>query len=290
MRITVIESPAARPEIREAVRAALEDLSHDVDYSTDGGTSPLERLMERDAFILIDSNLDATTAAVFGWALRGLPALIVVDDVVSALYSEATTEGPFHVIPAGATSFEAGLRSFLVDGIAAIVKDPTEFTSSYLLSDRASSAGATVFISYSHEDATYLDRLLVHLEPLKREGLVKYWSDQQIRPGSNWREEIANAIEKAGVAILLVSPDFLASEFISTDELPPLLQAAKERGAVILPIVLRPCRFTRDAKLSAFQAFNRAAPVALLSEVEQDQIWDDVAAEVERRVGQGQSS
>jgi hypothetical protein len=143
-----------------------------------------------------------------------------------------------------------------------------------------------VFISYSHKDADHLDRLLVHLEPLQRKGLIKRWSDQQISPGAAWREEIASAIDKAAVAILLVSPDFLASEFISTDELPPLLRAAKERGAVILPVILRPCRFTRDPELSAFQAFNRAKPVAKLRDVEQDEIWDAVAAEVERRVGE----
>jgi hypothetical protein len=288
VRITVIESPAARPEIREAVRAALEDLPHEVDYTTDGGTNPLERLMERDAFVLIDSNLDLDHAAIFGWALRGLPALIIIDRAASPLYSVMPPDGPFHLVPTGASAFEEELRSFLADGITAIADDPTEFTSSYVLSRQPSSSEQdAVFISYSHRDSAHLDRLLVHLEPLKREGAIKLWSDQQIRPGAKWRDEIALAIEKAGVAILLVSPDFLASEFISTDELPPLLRAARERGAVILPIILRPCRFTRDPQLSAFQAFNKAKPVALLSDVEQDQIWDDVAAEVERRVNDG---
>ncbi len=85
-----------------------------------------------------------------------------------------------------------------------------------------------VFISYSHHDAVMLARLQVHLKRLERDGLVTRWDDTDIRIGERWREKIRQAIGAAKIAILLVSPDFLASDFIAKDELPPLLLAAEK--------------------------------------------------------------
>ena len=68
--------------------------------------------------------------------------------------------------------------------------------------------------------------------------------------------EIAEAMERASAAILLVSADFLASDFIVTNELPPLLKKARSEGTQILPLILSNCRFERDPELSAFQAVN----------------------------------
>src|SRR6185295_12248288 len=75
-------------------------------------------------------------------------------------------------------------------------------------------------------------------------------------PGRPWAEEIAAALASARAAVLLVSADFLASDFIAHYELPELLKAAEERGTVILPLVVSPCGFLRDARLSRFQAVN----------------------------------
>ena len=96
---------------------------------------------------------------------------------------------------------------------------------------------ALVFVSYSHKDARHLARLQVHLTDLVRRGLVDLWSDTKIVPGTNWREEIKRALESATIGVLLVSADFLASQFIAEDELPPLLKAARTRGTVILPVI-----------------------------------------------------
>src|SRR6266487_4298090 len=112
-----------------------------------------------------------------------------------------------------------------------------------------------VFISYSHEDKKYLDELQVHLGPLARNGRLEYWNDTMIKPGSQWRKEIREAINSAKVALLLISADFLNSEFITTDELPPLLAAAKSEGITILPVIVRPCVF-KDTKLEPFQSVN----------------------------------
>jgi hypothetical protein len=101
-----------------------------------------------------------------------------------------------------------------------------------------------------------MQRLQVHLKPLERLGIITRWDDSRIRPGDKWQEEIAAALRRARVAILLVSADFLASDFISENELPPLLKAASEEGVMILPVIVSPCRFEKTDGLSQYQAVN----------------------------------
>lgn len=76
-----------------------------------------------------------------------------------------------------------------------------------------------IFISYSHKDKEYFDRLLVHLKVLKNlDGGFDEWSDIKIRAGQKWKEEIAGALANSDIAILLISTDFLASDFIINNE------------------------------------------------------------------------
>jgi nucleotide-binding universal stress UspA family protein len=138
-----------------------------------------------------------------------------------------------------------------------------------------------VFISYSHADAKWLKRLQKHLKPLQREG-IEVWDDTRLKAGEQWREEIREALAKTRVAVLLISADFVASDFIDTNELPPLLKAAEEDGATILPVIVSASRFLRIESLARFQAVNDPAkPLVQMSIGNREKVLDDVARAVE---------
>jgi hypothetical protein len=140
----------------------------------------------------------------------------------------------------------------------------------------------SVFISYSHEDEEYLDRLMVHLRPLEKGGLIDMWADTKLKAGDRWKQEIQKALHRARVAILLISADFLASDFIIDNELPPILRNAESEGTHIIPIILKPCRFTRDENLSEFHAINDPKrPLSMRTASEREVIFDKVSETVE---------
>ena len=100
-----------------------------------------------------------------------------------------------------------------------------------------------VFISYSRKDRAYVDELTPHLAGLQRTAQIKWWDDAQLKPGDEWDKEIKAALARAKVAVMLVSADFFASDYIWRDELSPILEAAREEEATILWLLVRPCRY-----------------------------------------------
>lgn len=120
----------------------------------------------------------------------------------------------------------------------------------------STSSRQTLFISYSHNDRPWLEMLRPHLRPLERQGSIEIWDDTQIQAGMKWRDQINAAITRARVAVLLVSPHFLASDFIIANELPPLLDSAEREGLTVLPLIVSPCRFTKTPSISRYQAVN----------------------------------
>jgi hypothetical protein len=94
------------------------------------------------------------------------------------------------------------------------------------------------------------------LQPLDRESIIDLWDDTRIVPGTPWKEEIRKSLEAAKVAVLLVSQDFLNSDFIQNEELPTLLDAASRQQTAIVPVILDHNTFPRIPKLQCFQSFN----------------------------------
>jgi hypothetical protein len=128
-----------------------------------------------------------------------------------------------------------------------------------------------VFVSYSHVDAKWLKRLQVFLAPLKRQGMVDEWDDTRIQAGMKWREEIAAAIRAAKAAVLLLSADFCASDFIAKDELPPLLAAAEKGKTAILCVVVSPCD---PGPLASYQLVNPPSKtLAEMTPPKRERVW-----------------
>lgn len=133
-----------------------------------------------------------------------------------------------------------------------------------------------VFLCYCRQDLRYASRLRVHLASCQQTTSLTVWDDSQIQVGSLWKNEIASQLSSAHFAVLLVSADFLASPFITTFELPYLLNAAQSGGTRILSVIVRPCLF-EESPLVAFQTVNNLAqPLSQLSSNAREQIWVSV--------------
>lgn len=110
-----------------------------------------------------------------------------------------------------------------------------------------------IFISYSHEDREWLEQLERMLRPLVRTQTIEVWSDERISPGEQWKSEIELALTRARMAVLLVSPDFLASDHIHRYEMPRLLEAAARDELTILWVPVRACLW-EETQIAGFQA------------------------------------
>jgi hypothetical protein len=104
-----------------------------------------------------------------------------------------------------------------------------------------SSSAIEVFVSYAHEDEELHDRLAKHLRPLEREGIIKRWHDRQITAGRDFGQDIDTVLNRAGIILLLISPDFVASEYCWGKEMLRAMERHDMREARVIPIILRPC-------------------------------------------------
>jgi internalin A len=141
-----------------------------------------------------------------------------------------------------------------------------------------------VFISYSHKDKKWRDDLDTHLKPYLRGSSIVSWSDQQIAPGSEWFREIQSALANSKVAVLLVSPDFLASDFIYEHELGPLLKEAEQGGVKILWVPVRDSAY-KQTQLKNYQAvLDPGKPLAGMNRARRDQAWIRICEEIGKLV------
>ncbi len=160
-----------------------------------------------------------------------------------------------------------------------------------------------VFISYSHnaEDQALLKEFRVHLKPWEKTTLLDMWSDQQIKPSQDWHREIQDALESTAVAILLVSPEFLASDYIRRYELPSLLRACEEGYVKLACLYLRHSTVAHDdaaievelssgetkrLKLTQYQGFNDPAVVvaSLRERNQRDAVYAKAASDLKELV------
>jgi hypothetical protein len=125
----------------------------------------------------------------------------------------------------------------------------------------------TVFISYSHLDKEWLGVLKRHFKPL--EDKIDFWDDSKIKPGQKWKEEIASAMGRAKVALLLLSADFFNSDFITSKELPRLF------------LVLKPCFTDAYPQIMQYQGLNAPSkPFIRMDEADRDELGVSLVTQI----------
>ncbi len=110
-----------------------------------------------------------------------------------------------------------------------------------------------IFYSYAHEDERHRERLRVALAQLRKQGLIDDWSDRDITPGDDWDQEIDEKLRTADVILLLVSMDFMASDYIWGKELEVAMARHQAGQARVVPLLLSPVAWV-GAPFAKFQA------------------------------------
>lgn len=141
-----------------------------------------------------------------------------------------------------------------------------------------------VFISYSHEDNFWKNELIKVMKPYVRKKYLEFLYDDKINPGADFRNKIDELIEKANSCIVLVSADFLYSEFIDQFELPKLLKKAENNQLKIFWILIAECLY-KESDISKFQAVhNIKRPLAMLQEYERYLTLTKISREILRNI------
>lgn len=141
-----------------------------------------------------------------------------------------------------------------------------------------------LFYSYSHEDEQLRDELEKHLMVLKRRGIITDWYDRDIRAGDEWNREIDGHLNTADIILLLISADFLASDYCYSIELTHALQRQANGSARVIPIILRPVDWS-GAPFGKLQALpTNAQPITLWAN--RDQAFENVAKGIRAMIEQ----
>jgi pimeloyl-ACP methyl ester carboxylesterase len=141
-----------------------------------------------------------------------------------------------------------------------------------------------IFVSYSHKDVEWLERLKVMMAPYLHaaESELDLWDDTRLSAGQRWDAEIERALAKAGVAVALVSPDFLGSTYVMEKELPAIVKAVKGGGASLLWVYISDALW-EETPLKEFQAtHDTKIPLDARPRAEQNQILKSVAQQIKQ--------
>src|SRR5947209_18446812 len=120
-----------------------------------------------------------------------------------------------------------------------------------------------IFFCYAHEDEPLLNNLKRHLRPLQRQGLIDVWYDRDINAGAEWEQAIQEHLNTSQIILLLMSPDFMDSDYCYGIEMQRALERHDRGEAHVIPIILRPTMW-KGAPFSKLQALPKdAVPVTI---------------------------
>jgi tetratricopeptide (TPR) repeat protein len=144
------------------------------------------------------------------------------------------------------------------------------------------SNGTYVFFSYARRDKRFRDKLENHLCNLKYRGLITTWYDQEIRAGEEWTQQINIYLNKARIILLLISDDFMASEYCHGFEMKRALERYELGEAHVIPVLLRPVLFTDEPFAKLQMLPKNGKPVTKWSD--RDSAFVEIACEIEKIV------
>jgi hypothetical protein len=139
---------------------------------------------------------------------------------------------------------------------------------------------ATAFISYSHRDEPFRQELETHLAPLRRQGLLSVWHDRRITPGDHLDDAISENLESADLILMLISADFVASDYCYAREMTRALERHEAKAARAISIICRPCDF-HGLPFARFMLLPTDAK-AVSSWADRDAAWVDVVRGIRR--------
>ncbi|RJQ49513.1 MAG: TIR domain-containing protein [Nitrospiraceae bacterium] len=139
---------------------------------------------------------------------------------------------------------------------------------------------AKIVISYSHKDEKWVEELKIMLAPVKS---IEVWYDKLIKPGDEWRKVIKGKFDSTNIAVLFVSKDFIASEFIQENELPPLIKAANQKNVTIFWVLVNKCQYDEVEGIEPLQAaHNIAEPLIGLSEPKLNDVMNEITDKIKQ--------
>jgi hypothetical protein len=142
-------------------------------------------------------------------------------------------------------------------------------------SSRWVEAHLDLFISYAHADEGLKNELIKHLSAARRAGAIREWHDRRIMPGADWSAEIDGALERSGIILLLISADFIHSDYCYGVEMKRALERHQADQAQVIPVILRPCDWT-DLPFAQYQALPKDGR-AVTSWPNSDEAYTEIA-------------
>jgi hypothetical protein len=147
---------------------------------------------------------------------------------------------------------------------------------------RGPASPTEVFFSYAHKDEIYKEELLAHLTSLRREKVITAWHDRMIGAGTEWEGQIDAHLKSAQVILLLISPDFMASDYCNDVEVAEAMRRHEAGEARVIPISVRPVDAAGAPFLKLQGLPKDFKPVSTWSN--RDEAWLDVARGIRRAV------
>jgi len=144
-----------------------------------------------------------------------------------------------------------------------------------------------IFCCYAHEDEALLNKLKAHLKPLQRQGLIDVWHDRDIGAGAEWEQEIKDQLNVAQIILLLVSPDFMDSDYCYGIEMQRAIERHEQGEAIVIPVILRPV-YWQGAPFGKLQALpTDSKPITSSGWHNQGEAFFNVAEGIRKAVEKG---